>query len=229
MLTDQVGPIIAGLMAENLGWQSFWWLNVGILGFSSLVFIVLFPETRYIRSNALSSGDSKPSVSQRTNAPQDDKSNNPNNQRVWVINFDISERDIGVVSPVGSIQDTTMNSEKGAWLGRGKPSKQQWKLFQPYKGKFLMEMWLPWKLFLFPIVEFAAFVVSWSGSAYLTVNLTQTQAFAAPSYNFDSSKIGLFNLATLIGTWIGLLSAGPLSDAIAARLTKRNGGIREPE
>lgn len=41
--------------------------------------------------------------------------------------------------------------------------------------------------------------------------------------------IGLFNLATFIGTLIGLFTAGPLSDAIAARLTKRRDGIREPE
>lgn len=41
--------------------------------------------------------------------------------------------------------------------------------------------------------------------------------------------IGLFNVATFIGTLIGLFTAGPLSDAIAARLTRRRDGIREPE
>ena len=33
----------------------------------------------------------------------------------------------------------------------------------------------------------------------------------------------------MVGALIGLFTAGPLSDAIAARLTKRNRGIREPE
>ena len=33
----------------------------------------------------------------------------------------------------------------------------------------------------------------------------------------------------MIGRFIGLFTAGPLSDAIAARLTKRREGIREPE
>jgi hypothetical protein len=63
----------------------------------------------------------------------------------------------------------------------------------------------------------------------LTLNLTQSQAFAAPPYNFSSAKIGFFNFAILIGAFIGLFTAGPLSDAVAARLTKRNKGIREPE
>ncbi len=115
------------------------------------------------------------------------------------------------------------------WLGRGKPSKQQWKFFQPFEGNFLMELWIPWKLFVFPIVEFASFVVSWSASSFLTLNLTQDQVFAAPPYNFAPGKIGLFNLAVLVGALIGLFTAGPLSDAIAARLTERNRGIREPE
>lgn len=33
----------------------------------------------------------------------------------------------------------------------------------------------------------------------------------------------------LIGAFIGLVTAGPLSDYISARLTKKNNGIREPE
>lgn len=88
---------------------------------------------------------------------------------------------------------------------------------------------MPWYLLSFPIVEFAAFVVSWTASSFLTLNLTQSQAFAAPPYLFSSTKIGFFNFAILIGALIGLFTAGPLSDAIAARLTKRNRGIREPE
>ena len=88
---------------------------------------------------------------------------------------------------------------------------------------------MPWHLLAFPIVEFSAFIVSWSASCFLTLNLTQSQAFAAPPYNFSSTKIGFFNFAILIGAFIGLFTAGPLSDAVAARLTKRNKGIREPE
>ena len=41
--------------------------------------------------------------------------------------------------------------------------------------------------------------------------------------------VGLFNLATLVGAAIGLLTAGPLSDWISMRATRRNRGIREPE
>lgn len=123
-------------------------------------------------------------------------------------------------------------AERDPYLGKGTPSKQQWKLFQsnahPFKA-ILLDLWIPWKLFAFPIVEFAAFVISWSCSSFLTINLTQSQNFAAPPYNFNSQSIGFMNFAILAGAFIGLATAGPLSDWVSARATKKNGGIREPE
>jgi hypothetical protein len=75
-----------------------------------------------------------------------------------------------------------------------------------------MDLWIPWKLFVFPIVEFSAFVVSWSCSSFLTINLTQAQNFLAPPYLYNSEEIGFFNFAILIGALIGLFTAGPFSD-----------------
>jgi hypothetical protein len=37
------------------------------------------------------------------------------------------------------------------------------------------------------------------------------------------------NFAILIGALIGLATAGPLSDWVSARATKKNRGVREPE
>ena len=123
-------------------------------------------------------------------------------------------------------------SQRDPNLGKGSPSKRQFAMFQPNTHPFksiLLDLWIPWKLFAFPIVEFASFVVSWSASSFLTINLTQSQAFAAPPYNFSPLAIGFFNFAVLVGAIIGLLTAGPLSDWISMRLTMRNNGVREPE
>jgi hypothetical protein len=93
----------------------------------------------------------------------------------------------------------------------------------------LQELWLPWYLHAFPIVEFAAFVVSFSASGFLVANLTQQQYFGAPPYNFTTQEVGFTNFAIFAGSMIGLLTSGPLSDWIANYFTKRNRGIREPE
>ncbi|KAL9623530.1 MAG: hypothetical protein Q9160_002211 [Pyrenula sp. 1 TL-2023] len=123
-------------------------------------------------------------------------------------------------------------ADRDLYLGKGSPSKQQFKLFQPNAHPFksiLLDLYIPWKLFLFPIVEFSSFVVSWSASVFLTLNLTQSQVFAAAPYEFSSQSIGFMNFAVLVGALIGLFSNGYLSDWIAMKLTLRNHGIREPE
>ncbi|KAN0112852.1 MFS transporter-like protein [Hyaloscypha variabilis] len=228
-----VGPIISGPMAQQLGWRSFWWLNTALLGFVALCCIFLFPETKFNRSFM-------PSNSVVSSTPPLKEGSTEQIESPAQIHAATSVTDHADPEKTARVQPQTPVAVEGAglthvhthqdpYLGRGKPSKAQWKFAQPYEGNFFMELFLPWKLFLFPIVEFSSFVVSWTASSFLTLNLTQSQAFAAPPYNFTSTKIGFFNFAILIGALIGLFTAGPLSDAIAARLTKRNRGIREPE
>lgn len=117
-------------------------------------------------------------------------------------------------------------------LQRGKPEKHQFNLFQtnsrPLESLF-SDIWATLKLFAFPIVDFASFVVSWSASSFLIVNLTQAQAFSKPPYRYTPQTIGFFNFAVVIGLVLGMVTAGPLNDWISMRATKRNKGIREPE
>lgn len=204
-----VGPVISGAMAFHTGVESFWWFNTAMLFFTTVICIFLFPETRYDRryqDSQQTRGASGPlSVA-------DDRSSQEKPQ------------DAALESPVARVE-----THVDPALGRGTPGKFQFKFFQPFAGGLLRELWLPFYLHLYPIVEFAAFVVSWSASGFLVANLTQAQVFAAPSYGFSSQTIGLFNLAVLVGGLIGLFTCGPLSDWVAARLTARNNGVREPE
>lgn len=227
-----IAPIISGSMALHVGWRSFWWLYTAMIGVSILMVVFMFPETKWhrlhpdeiLKNIAADVGTSSSTGSQEkvTIAPEylEDPEKSAHGK---------SSKANGQTTDPLSHQAT---AERDTWLGNGKPSKQQWKLFQPNKHPFktiLMDLWIPWKLFVFPIVEFSAFVVSWSCSSFLTINLTQAQNFAAPPYLYNSQDIGFFNFAILIGALIGLATAGPLSDWVSARATKKNRGIREPE
>lgn len=221
----QVGPIIAGPMAEyaganNTGWRNFWWLNVGLIGATFLACLFGFPETKWHRMH--------PDELRKTQSEAAMQNGGRKVATEHISGSDIEK----TTSPELPDLSHSATAQRDPWLGKGSPSKQQWKLFQtnshPLKS-ILLDIWLPWKMFAFPIVEFASFVVSWSASCYLTDNLLQTQAFAAPPYGYSPLTIGFFNFALLIGAIIGLLTAGPLSDWISMKLTKRNNGIREPE
>ncbi|OOG00601.1 hypothetical protein ASPCADRAFT_511561 [Aspergillus carbonarius ITEM 5010] len=205
-----VGPIIAGPMAEHVGWRSFFWFNVGLLGLVLILVIFLFPETKWHRVHPGESHGQEMSNSSDTTSQLE--------------------------KPAETTYQGDILPERGKrtdpWLGKGYPSKQQFKLWQledRNPQKLLASFWIPWKLLSFPIIEFAAFNVSWSASIFLTLNLTQSEAFAAPPYSFSSQAIGFFNFAIWIGAFIGLATNGPLSDWISMKATTRNRGIREPE
>lgn len=202
-------------MTESLqSFRPFWWLNVGMVAASILLTVFGFPETKYHRpypGEVAAHAQTK----QGLKASQEE---------------DINEKSATHATAPDLAPVPT--AARDPFLGRGYPSKSQWGLFQPAPNPvktIIKELWLPWKLFAFPIVEFAAFVVSWSCSSFLTLNLTQSQAFAAPPYNISSQNIGFMNFAILVGAMIGLATAGPFSDWVSKRLTMRNRGIREPE
>lgn len=179
-----VAPIISGAMAAHVGWRNFWWLNVALTGLSFIMVAFMFPETKWHRlhpdevdQSSLASSN-KQDVSTLEKTPIDTSMQH-------VATADSEKPDLPL--------ETTDTAARDPWLGRGSPSKQQWAIFQPNAHPWrsiALDLWIPWKLFAFPIVEFASFVVSWSCSSFLTLNLTQTQAFAAPPYNFSSQSIG---------------------------------------
>lgn len=204
-----VGPIISGSMSLHVGWRNFWWFNTGLIALSLLMVIFMFPETKWHRLH-----------------PDEIAKQNPGEKGAAVLT---SEEKTSEVMENITHQQT---ADRDPFLGKGTPSKRQWGIYQPNAHPFksiALDLWIPWKLFAFPIVEWAAFVVSWSCSCFLTLNLTQSQNFANPPYNFNSQSIGFMNFAILIGALIGLATAGPFSDWVSARATRKNRGIREPE
>lgn len=224
-----VGPIISGAMAFHTGVQSFWWFNTGMLFFTTIVCIFFFPETRYNRHEptaALASTGGATANGKEPASPGDRSSQEKAHDST--LEDPVIAKQSSGVSGTGP-RLAPIQTHVDPWLGRGKPNKKQFLPFQKYSGGILRELWLPFYLHLFPIVEFAAFVVSFSASGFLVANLTQAQVFASPPYNFSSQTVGLFNLAVLVGGFIGLFTCGPLSDWVAAHLTARNNGVREPE
>ncbi|KJY01741.1 mfs transporter like protein [Zymoseptoria brevis] len=222
-----VGPIISGSMSLHIGWRSFWWLNTGVVGLSILMVVFMFPETKYHRPhpNVIIDSTSSQENVERDSGSLLEKSDTTAPH--------VAKNDADAKRPhAGNSLSQQLTADRDPWLGKGSPSWSQWGIYAPSPNPLravFLDFWVPWKLFAFPIVEFSSFVVSWSCSCFLTINLTQSQNFAAPPYNFNSERIGFMNFAILVGAFIGLGTAGPLSDWVSARATRKNRGIREPE
>jgi hypothetical protein len=117
--------------------------------------------------------------------------------------------------------------------GRGRPNKKQFSLIPKleYEGSQVLfrDIVAPVQIFFFPIILWAALSLGFAANCLLALNLTQSQVFAAPPYNFSPAQVGFVNFAFVVGGVIGLLTAGPVSDWVSMRATIRNKGVREAE
>lgn len=118
-------------------------------------------------------------------------------------------------------------------LGKGHPNRSQFNPIQPLDHQaareVLRHIFTPVQIFFFPIVFWAAMSMGAAANALLAVNLIQSQALSAPPYNFSPGAVGFANFALVGGGMIGLLIAGPWSDWVTMRATRKNNNIREPE
>jgi hypothetical protein len=118
-------------------------------------------------------------------------------------------------------------------VGTGRPSKSQFRLWQglekDWKQFIVRDIISPFKFFFFPIIFWAGLNVAGPANLLLFWNLTESAFFSAPPYNFTPAGVGYTNFAFAIGGLVGLATAGPFSDWVAMKATRRNNGIREAE
>jgi hypothetical protein len=201
-----LGPIMAGSIAGLHGWQSFFWLETGLSAFAIFVIALTFPETKFHRHHA---------AKLVTGSPQ------------GVLGTDAEKQ----ISHTGI--DSDNSSLDTPPVGKGRPSRQQFMPFQkpdPRWKKFVIrDIWTPVKVFFNPIVFWAGLMLAGPADLLLFFNISESVIFAAPPYNFTPGQVGYTNFAFVVGGLLGLATAGPLSDWIAARATRKNNNIREAE
>jgi hypothetical protein len=195
-----------------------------------IMMVFMFPETRYIREADAQPQSVEFSGLEKDALPrEDDKEINVTNTTDpdMINKVGHNSRDIVTSS------DTSVTQSTSEFLGRGRPGKAQFSFFQKirFEGKEMLarDALAPFQIFTVPIISWAAMSMGFAANCLLGLNLTQSQVFAAPPYNFTSAQVGFVNFAFVVGGIIGLLTAGPLSDFISLRAAKKNGGVREPE
>ena len=216
IIAGMIGPIVSGAMTTNVGWRSFWWLNVALQGFVCILLILFFPETSFNRTSS-------------PNSAQEARPSGVAQPKAMELHYVENAFE-------NNLQHVTTR-DLNPYLNKGAPGKRQFPYLcfpryskQPLVISLARDIILPLKLFFFyPIVQWSSFVYLGSSANFIMLNLTQSDIFGVPPYNFSSQKVGFTNFATGIGSIIGFATAGPLSDWAALQLTKRNGGIREPE
>jgi hypothetical protein len=205
---------MAGSIAAHYGWQSFFWLETALSGASIVLVVLAFPETKFNRGHHTASSSQSSLRGQSLGSSDTHTENQLEKQQTR--------------TGLHTFPSTTPASRS-----TGRPSRSQFMPFQApdprWKSFILRDTLTPIKCFFNPIILWAGLMVAGPADLLLFFNLTESPVLAAPPYLFTPDKVGYTNFAFAIGALVGLATAGPFSDWIAARGARKNGGVREAE
>ncbi|KJZ75803.1 hypothetical protein HIM_04960 [Hirsutella minnesotensis 3608] len=106
---------------------------------------------------------------------------------------------------------------------------------RPFHGRLNHDKWL--KVMVRPFILFAYPAVLWSSAIYacsigwlIVISETMAIIYRDPTiYNFNALQTGLVYISPFVGGILGTGVAGRISDVIVRSMSRRNGGLYEPE
>lgn len=205
-----LGPVAAGYVVEGQGWRWIWWWCVILFGVQLVLIASCFEESKYTivvldgqaDADAQGGGDESEHAAAATNLQ---KSVSQGMDRT------LSHRFIDTRIPV-------------------KPYSERMAIITRTEGPVFRSPLDPVRqLFTFAAVGYAA--VTFGGILALFSILTSLQAayMFGPPYNFLATGVGLMNIAPFVGSLPGVYIGGYVNDRSIVWLSRRNGGVYEPE
>lgn len=195
-----LGPVAAGYITTSQGWRWTWWWCAIFIGITFLVVILFFEESKYVPVP-----ESLPE-SHSTHAA------------------DVDHKECG---PEKSEIETAPSQ---AVHTRPKSYRQRLSLVTKTNEPILAHFYQPLTtLFTFPPVAYCAITYGFTLCWFAIMTSLVATEMVQPPWNFGPEGVGLFNLPPFIGTSLGFVFGGHLCDRWIIFLSRRNGGIYEPE
>lgn len=213
------GTIISGYIIQNLGWNWTYGICAIMFGIWIIVLFLFCPETAYRRDDSLNTdlGTGQKHLNQITRNDNVKKveGGSPGTGDVIEVEIEAIER---------ATTDNAWSEKKHSY----------WHDLKIFHGRvsddpFWKVLARPFMMLIFPQVLFSFFAYGLTTSWLVVVGSVLAQLFTAPPYNFSVSGVGLVSIASLIGALIGAFVSGPIADWIIKMMSRRNGGIYEPE
>ncbi|EOD51269.1 putative mfs transporter protein [Neofusicoccum parvum UCRNP2] len=204
------GILVCGLVSIGLHWRYCYWIAVALIGTATILIILTFPETEYDRSAAgASDADSIKEVEFRKGSGA---------------GFAVESRleHAPTASTAGGNRPDVPHQKRSfvrdLRVFSGVHTRESlWKLF-----------WRPVVLLTLPPILWATLVMAVTIGFLVAITSNFASAFST-AYGFQPWQSGLCFISSILGSLIGIFFGGNFSDWIADWLTRRNGGVREPE
>ncbi|KAL1970634.1 hypothetical protein VTN77DRAFT_4278 [Rasamsonia byssochlamydoides] len=217
-----LAPLAAGYITVSQGWRWVWWWNAILFSAGLVAFLFLYEETKFSRAvvvdgiSLAGTQEEMPVRLKKKDEESQPKMSDPKEKQV-----ETGPDNSGVTSI--SIDPTIPQKTYWQRLALWSSSPSSFRDFARHSYQpFII-------LFTIPAVFFMSLVYG----AMLAVSCVQVTTLSSwmtlPPYNFNAAQIGLMSLPPWIGTTLGVLVCGPLSDWLIIFLAERNDGIYEPE
>ncbi|KAI1339174.1 major facilitator superfamily domain-containing protein [Xylariaceae sp. FL0016] len=197
-----IGAIISGVITIRHDWRLIFWVCFALTAATALLMFLTMPETTFIRDTALATSH----LADAGRPPVEDKE-----------------------TPVALVENTRVHRSTipgtppsfaqviGTWPTRAFTGEALWKLALR-----------PIALIILPSALWCSLVMAVSIGFLVAMSTNISTAFSA-YYHFTTWQIGVSLISGVIGSVAAVWFGGPLSDRCSDYLTKRNGGIKEPE
>ncbi|XDG08128.1 hypothetical protein ABKA04_007743 [Annulohypoxylon sp. FPYF3050] len=213
------GTIISGYIIQDLGWNWTYGICAIIFGVWIIVLFLFCPETAYRRNDSLNTDLGTGRRNNGELARHDSSKGKAESGSLGAGNVEVD---------VEVIEHATTN------ISWSEKKHSYWHDLKIYNGRvsddpFWKVLTRPLMMLLFPQVLFSFLAYGLTTSWLVVVGSVLAQLFTAPPYNFSVSGVGLVSIASLIGAIVGAFISGPIADWIIKAMSRRNGGIYEPE
>jgi len=210
--------VISGYIIQDLGWNWTYGICACIFGVWTLVLFFFCPETAYRRDALLN-----------TDLGTDDKATELVHERK---SLEAEQPQIHTIEQAETATSARQNQDSG--LDTSEERNSYWFELRIFHGRvcddpFWKVLCRPLMMLIFPQVLFSFFAYGLTTSWLIVVGSVLAQIFTAPPYNFSISGVGLVAVSPLIGSIIGAFTSGPIADWVVKFMSRRNGGIYEPE
>lgn len=138
-------------------------------------------------------------------------------------------------SAATSVKSPVSGAQRYTTYLRTQPAKTYWQNLKHWNGRLRHENWLqvairPFILFAYPSILWSTLVYSLSIGWLIVLSESVSTIFQSKeTYNFTPLQAGLVYVSPFIGGVLGTAVAGKVSDIIVRYMSRRNGGVYEPE
>ncbi|KAL2256939.1 hypothetical protein VTK26DRAFT_875 [Humicola hyalothermophila] len=206
------GPMFSGFMLNaGLSWNLFFYVEFAFAGALFILAFFFVEETMYFRAPPPDSSPSSSSSSSSANSA----SKVDANTTTAAVNADAKEEGETI-----SVPPRKPFLSQLALFGAIDPSPTINFVIMPFRA--LTHLLVPSTLWV--VTTYGIFL----GLCGFSFSFVFPLKIVAPPYNWPQTNSGLHAIATIVG-YLCTLPFHSASDRLAARLTKRNGGIREAE